>query len=392
MAESRPASLWQNVAMPKTAFSAAGLRRALVIKLRHHGDVLLAAPVISALKQHAPACEVDALVYADTAPMLDGHPALSRLHLIDRHWKRQGLKRQGAAELRLIAALRARRYDLVIHLSVHTRGAWLVRLLRPRWSVAPRFRPGFWAKSFTHLYPAQSHPDRHTVATNRDSLRALGIDVTASDRRVTLVPGVAAEARIDALLAAHGLDRSGFVHVHPASRWAFKCWPAERVAALCDALAAKGLPIVLTSAPDANEMALIAAVQAARAAVTCPRSSVLGTQSEPVPTLDLSGQLSLKELAALAARARLFVGVDSAPMHIAAAMGTPTVGIFGPSGDREWGPWDNEGGGRHRVVASLNHPCRPCGRAGCEDSKVSDCLTSLPVAQVLAACLELLAS
>jgi predicted lipopolysaccharide heptosyltransferase III len=269
MAESRPASLWQNVAMPKTAFSAAGLRRALVIKLRHHGDVLLAAPVISALKHHAPACEVDALVYADTAPMLEGHPALSRLHLIDRHWKRQGLKRQGAAELRLIAALRAQRYDLVIHLSVHTRGAWLVRLLRPRWSVAPKFRPGFWAKSFTHLYPAQSHPDRHTVDTNLDSLRALGIDVTASDRRVTLVPGVAAEARIDALLAAHGLDRSGFVHVHPASRWAFKCWPAERVAALCDALAAKGLPIVLTSAPDANEMALIAAVQAARVAVAC---------------------------------------------------------------------------------------------------------------------------
>jgi heptosyltransferase-3 len=404
MAESRPASLWQNVAMPKTAFSAAGLRRALVIKLRHHGDVLLAAPVISALKHHAPACEVDALVYADTAPMLEGHPALSRLHLIDRHWKRQGLKRQGAAELRLIAALRAQRYDLVIHLSVHTRGAWLVRLLRPRWSVAPKFRPGFWAKSFTHLYSAQSHPDRHTVDTNLDSLRALGIDVTASDRCVTLVPGVAAEARIDALLAAHGLDRSGFVHVHPASRWAFKCWPAERVAALCDALAAKGLPIVLTSAPDANEMALIAAVQAARVAVACPRSrytrdsasrrasDVPGTQSESAPTLDFSGQLSLKELAALAARARLFVGVDSAPMHIAAAMGTPTVGIFGPSGDREWGPWDNEGGGRHRVVASLNHPCRPCGRAGCEDSKVSDCLTSLPVAQVLAACLELLAS
>jgi heptosyltransferase-3 len=90
------------------------------------------------------------------------------------------------------------------------------------------------------------------------------------------------------------------------------------------------------------------------------------------PTLDLSGQLTLKELAALAARARLFVGVDSAPMHIAAAMGTPTIGIFGPSGDREWGPW----GEGHRVVASLNHPCRPCGRAGCDDSKVSDCLTT----------------
>jgi len=385
MAESRPAALWQNTAMPKHAFSAAGLRRALVIKLRHHGDVLLAAPVISTLKRHAPQCEVDALVYADTAPMLEGHPALSQLHLIDRNWKRQGLGRQSAAELRLIAALRARRYDLIVHLSVHTRGAWLVRLLRPRWSVAPKFRPGFWAKSFTHLYPAQSHPDRHTVDTNLDSLRALGLQPAPEDMRVILVPGAAAEAKVDALLAEHDLSPGGFVHIHPASRWAFKCWPAERVAALCDALAAKGLPIVLSSAPDANEKALIAAVQASRKV-----DAVASAPSQGIPrciTLDFSGRLSLKELAALTARARLFVGVDSAPMHIAAAMGTPTIGIFGPSGDREWGPW----GAGNRVVASLTHECRPCGRAGCNDSKISECLVTLPVAQVLAACEELLA-
>jgi heptosyltransferase-3 len=138
---------------------------------------------------------------------------------------------------------------------------------------------------------------------------------------------------------------------------------------------AKGWPLVLTSAPDAKERELLAAVR------RCARGRATA------PALDLSGQLSLKELAALTARARLFVGVDSAPMHIAAAMGTPTIGIFGPSGDREWGPW----GEGHRVVASLNHPCRPCGRAGCNDSKVSDCLTTLPVSQVLATCEELLA-
>ena len=73
-------------------------------------------------------------------------------------------------------------------------------------------------------------------------------------------------------------------------------------------------------------------------------------------------------------------------MHIAAAMGAPTIGIFGPSGDREWGPW----GAGNRVVASLTHECRPCGRAGCNDSKISDCLVTLPVAQVLAACEDLL--
>ncbi|MBK7766703.1 MAG: hypothetical protein IPI44_11635 [Sulfuritalea sp.] len=158
--------------MPIEAFSPTSLRRALVIKLRHHGDVLLAAPVISTLKRVAPHCEVDALIYADTAPMLEAHPALAQLHLIDRNWKRQGLVRQAAAESTLISKLRARRYDLVVHLSVHMRGSWLVRLLRPRWSVAPRFRAGFWANSFTHLYPAQSDPQRHTVETNLDSLRA----------------------------------------------------------------------------------------------------------------------------------------------------------------------------------------------------------------------------
>ena len=365
--------------MPTEAFSPARLHRVLVIKLRHHGDVLLAAPVLSMLKRVAPQCEVDALIYADTAPMLEGHPALAQLHLIDRDWKRQGLRRQAAAEWKLISDLRARRYDLVLHLSVHTRGAWLVRLLRPCWSVAPKFRSGFWENSFTHLYPAQSNPLRHTVETNLDSLRALGLEPTPADKVVILVPGAKAAASVAELMAQHGLQADGFIHIHPASRWAFKCWPAGRVAALCDALAAKGWPIVLTSATDANEKALIAEVRAARDS---------GAVSS-APTVDLSGQLSLKELAALTAQAKLFVGVDSAPMHIAAAMGTPVVAIFGPSGDLEWGPWDPLHCG-HRVVASNTHPCRPCGMAGCNDSKVSDCLTTLPLAQVMAACDELL--
>ena len=104
------------------------------------------------------------------------------------------------------------------------------------------------------------------------------------------------------------------------------------------------------------------------------------------PVVDLSGQLTLREMAALAARARLFFGVDSAPMHIAAAMGTPVVVLFGPSGERQWGPWRVA----HRVVES-GHPCRPCGNDGCGGSKVSECLTELPVDRVHSAINELLA-
>lgn len=356
--------------MVPDAIPFASLRRVLVIKLRHHGDVLLSSPVFSTLKHHAPNLEIDALVYADTAPMLAGHPAIARIHCIDRGWKRQGWLAQARAELGLLSTLRGRDYDLVVHLTEHRRGAWLARLLGPRWSVAPRQNGGFWRRSFSHCYPRANHPLRHTVESNLDALRRLGLQPSDADKRLVLVPGPAAEARVEELLARHQLATGGFVHCHPASRWQFKCWPASRVARLVDTLAARGLAVVLTSAPDAKERELIADIRAAAHG----------------PLIDLSGQLTLEELAALTARARLFVGVDSAPMHIAAAMGTPTVAIFGPSGDIEWGPW----GVPHRVVASNAHPCRPCGLDGCGGGKISECLTTLPVERVLAACDELL--
>ncbi|QDX81589.1 putative lipopolysaccharide heptosyltransferase III [Denitratisoma sp. DHT3] len=350
------------------------LRRALVIKLRHHGDVLLSSPVLSVLKAAAPGCEVDALVYADTAPMLAGHPALSALHVIDRAWKRLGPLAQARAELGLLRALRARNYDLVIHLTEHRRGAWLARLLGPCWSVAPRQkgRGRFWRGSFSHFYSQPGNALRHTVERNLDALRVLGLHPEPAARRLTMVPGAEAGARVDALLRDAGLAAGGFIHLHPASRWLFKCWPAESMAALADALHQRGHALVLSAAPDPRERELVAAIRA--------RSQA--------PLVDFSGQLSLRELAALTARARLFVGVDSAPMHIAAAVGTPAVALFGPSGDKEWGPWMTP----HRVVASALHPCRPCGLDGCGGGKVSDCLVTLPVARVLAACEELLTS
>lgn len=95
--------------MLQDAIDPAALKRVLVIKLRHHGDVLLTSPVFTTLKRCAPQAELDALVYADTAPMLRGHPALSQLFTIDRHWKRAGRWAQLRHEWALFQALRARR-------------------------------------------------------------------------------------------------------------------------------------------------------------------------------------------------------------------------------------------------------------------------------------------
>ncbi len=354
------------------------VERALIIKLRHHGDVLLASPVFTALKRAAPHAGIDALVYAETAPMLANHPAIERLHVIDRSWKRQGLLRQIAGERRLIGALRARRYDLLVHLTEHPRGATLARLLRPRYAVARERNDAgrWWERSFTHRYRLPRTTPRHAVEANLDALRRLGIYPDEADKRLVLVPGDDAQREADAMLAQHDLHGRDFIQAHPGSRWLFKCWPAANWAALLDRLVARGHAIVITGAPDPRERALI--------------DDILATASPATraATCDVAGRLSFGALAAVTARARAFVGVDSAPMHIAAAMGTPVVTLFGPSGEREWGPWRVA----QRVITSPAFPCRPCGIDGCGGGKVSECLTTIPAAEVEAALLDLLAS
>src|SRR5690242_2452514 len=196
------------------------IAHALVIKLRHHGDVLLAAPVLRVLKAHAPRVEVDALVYDDTAAMLSGHPALAQLHVVGRDWRNQGALSRLLAEKALYDALRARRYDLIVHLSEQPRGAWLARSLGARYCVAPAMpeRGALWRRSFTHFYALTRNGRRHKVEENLDALRRIGIQPDQDERRVDFVPGPAAEASITALLDAEGLKAREFVHVHPASR------------------------------------------------------------------------------------------------------------------------------------------------------------------------------
>lgn len=357
--------------MVTDAVDLAAIQRALVIKLRHHGDVLLTSPVFSVLKANAPHIEIDALVYRDTADMLTLHPAIDRVFTVDRRWKRQGAGTQVRGELALLKSLRARSYDLIVHLTEHARGAWLTQMLRPRYSVAaiyPEKRGRLWRTAFTHLYPLPRAP-RHAVERHLDALRRLGIHSQPGQRGLSVVPGPAAEAHIADALARHGIARGQYVHIHPTSRWLFKTWPAARMAELINALQDGGETVVLTSAPDLRERAMVA--------------DVLARLTKPA--VDLAGQLSLKQLAALTAGAKCFVGVDSAPMHIAAAVQTPVVALFGPSDELEWGPWRAP----HRLVTS-DYPCRPCGQDGCGGGKISECITHISAARVLDAVREML--
>ena len=299
--------------------------------------------------------------------MLENHPAIARILAIDRDWKRQGVRRQARAEAGLLRELRSRRYDLLVHLTDHPRGATLARILRPRFAVTQERDDNGWLwHSFTHFYRLPRRTPRHAVEANLDALRRLGIYPDPIDKKLVLMPSKDAHARVDELLRERGLGNEAFVHAHPGSRWMFKCWTPDATAGLYARIIERGHRIVVTGAPDARERAHVAAILA----------NVPPSHREAIA--DISGMLTLQELAALTSRARIFIGVDSAPMPMAAAMGTPTLALFGPSGEYEWGPWMVPS----RVIVSRVHPCRPCGIDGCGGGKISECLTSLPAVYV----------
>lgn len=341
-----------------------GIRRVLIIKLQHLGDVLLTTPVFAVLKQRFPRLEIDALVYADTAGMLAGNPHVNAVYCVDKDW-RKSFPLKLERELALFNTLRRRRYHLIIALTDRMRAAWLARLLQPRYSVAQRYphkRGAFWRRSFSHSYSIPPLP-RHTVEVHLDALRRLGIYPRGDEKKLVFAPPESARRQTAALLAESAPAARDYVVIHPTSRWMFKSWSISGFAGVARQLAAQSMPVIVVSGPDARERQYADAV--------CTRSGGV---------VNLAGRLSLAELAVLIEGARCFIGLDSAAMHIAAAVGTPCVALFGPSADTIWGPWQVP----HRIVAA-DYSCRPCHQDGCGNGKVSDCLQSLSPDDVLAA-------
>jgi heptosyltransferase-3 len=332
--------------------------RILIIQLKHFGDVLLTTPVIRALHNAWPAARLSALVPRGMEVMLSEHPLLAEIMTLDR-------RAPVGQQWRLIQALRRGRFDLVLEFSGGDRGAWYSWLTcAPRRVSFQRPRRPWWHRrlAFTQLAPAP--PLRaHTVVKNLALVEALGI--APRHQGLEFYWPASTHRQVQELLQTHHLQPGGFVVIHPPARWLFKCWTAAGYAEVIDVLQSRyGLPVVLTSGPDAKELALMADIQ--RLLTTTP--------------INLAGRLDLKTLGALIAQARLFVGVDSAPMHLAAAVGTPSVVLFGPSGPFNWRPW-----GEGHTVLSKNLPCQPCGRDGCHGTKISRCLTDITAAEVLAA-------
>ena len=329
------------------------VKKALVIKLRHHGDVLLTSPVFSNLAAAIPGVEIDAMVYEETVPMLDGHPAIRKFVTYNRKWKKLGFFKRIFRELKLLYQIRQENYDLVIQLTEGDRGA-IVAL-----ASGAKIRVGVDAekkrKVFTHLVKMCKTP-RHTVEKNLDALRRIGIFPTPEERDLCFhIPD---ESR------RKMKQNERYFLLHPVSRWRFKCWPTSLVAKLIQELHLRGEKIVVTASPDEQEMTMCQEILA---------------QIPEIPVINLAGKTSLKELGALIEMSECLICVDSVPLHIASALKKPTVVLFGPTSEINWGPWQNS---QARVVTQ-QLACRPCFMDGCGGSKMSDCLATLPLKSVL---------
>ena len=340
------------------------IKRILLIRLRNIGDVLLMVPTIRAFREAFPQAFLAALVNAGTEEMLTGNPLLDEVLAFDPRWKDLPFGEHWKRELTFAAGVRRRRFDLAVNLTEGDRGTFFCLASGAAYKIGvyEENKTRWWKERvFDHLVK-RSDWRAPIVEQMLDTPRSLGIPV--ADKRVEIFFTRQDQDRIEWLLQEGGLGpRDATVHIHPTSRWLFKCWRDEGMARVIDRLEETGkVRVVLTSGNEERERKKIDAILA-----SC--------KTRP---LNLSGKITLKQLAALSRRSLFFIGVDTAPMHIAAAVGTPVIALFGPSGEFHWGPW-----GEGHVVIKKEMDCRPCGKDGCQGSKRSRCLEEITEEEVL---------
>lgn len=348
--------------------------RILVIQLDRIGDTVMSTPVYAALKSAYPESHVTALVRPLSRDLLRHNPHVDECLFHSPPWwsGARGLAKIGAYlrylpdYLRLVRRLRSRRFDLAIELRGDLRHILLYTTLGNC-----RYRVGYeragGADLLTHPIPFDSQ--LHVVESNLRLLEPLGIEVEAPALEVWV--GEEDEAAlVDRLRNLRISRRQQLIVVHPGGRISTKLWPANRFVQVIDRLAeADGAPVVLIGGPEERALCEEIAAQSSRAA--------------PVV---LAGQLSLGELAALLKRANLFLGGDSGPQHLAAAVGTPAVVLFGPTDPAIYGPWSGQA-----AVLSAPLPCRPCFHPACPASgeEGSACMEAIEVEDVYVAIQQL---
>ena len=338
------------------------ISRVLVIQLGDIGDVVSATPAFRAVRERFPKALLAVLVREGFGGLLEDDPGIDRVFEIRR--KHSPASDRILEPLRLIRALRRQRFDLVIDLRADDRGAYMSLATGAPFRAAMRYGHMPWRDFFyTHLVipPPPERRIRGAAYQSLDVVRPLGIDTADPVPRLH-VSGEALE-KVRRLLAGRGGtgNNRGQVTVNPFARWKYKEWDYGKWAEVVRWLdGGKGYrPVIVGSREEKGAAARIA--------------SEAGGE-----VVNVAGETSLKELSALLSLSAFHVGVDSAAPHIAAAVGTPTITIYGPTDWRDWAPE----GERHRVIRP-ERECVPCREKGCRGEGRSECLEGLEAGRVI---------
>ncbi|MFA4828281.1 MAG: putative lipopolysaccharide heptosyltransferase III [Thermodesulfovibrionales bacterium] len=382
-----------------------GIKKILVIKLRHIGDVLLTVPVFRALRENFPQAHITAIVNSGTEAVLTGNPLINEVIAFDRTIKKIKPVQKYLKELSFLKKIRGKGFDMTVDLTSGDRAAIISFASGAKYRLASDTgKDGFPGKRYFYTHLAKNDSSQHMVLQNLDVVRQFGIstenlnvDIFIPEDARTFVKNVFEKNNIPPL--TKGGPREGkVIHVHPTSRWLFKCWKDEYMAEVISWLLNMGIKVVVTSSSDKREIEKTKKILSL-VSYQSPQATRRGEPSAISHQLiDLCGKTTIKQLAAISEASGLFLGVDSAPMHIAAAVGTPVIALFGPSGAFHWGPWDNKISnfkfqisnsgnpyperngiqtfGIHTVIQK-NRECIPCGEDGCDGSKISRCLEDI---------------
>ena len=333
-----------------------GVRRVLVVRLRSIGDTVLATPSLRALRRFLPDARIDILLEDWVAPLLEGSEDVDRVVTVARGSK--------SSRVSVARALRAEGYDVAYNFH----GGSTATLLT--WASGATHRVGYSSYRYARLHNhAAPHPSAlwgqektHSAEQQLALPGWTGVPVT--DRPAARLPVSAdAAARVAERLTGAGLQEGEqLALIHPAAAFDTKTWAAENFARVAEHLAGRGLRAVALVAP--NETAI---------------SDALVKQSR-VPVASFA-DLTLPEVTALAARARIFVGNDSGIAHVASAVRVPPVVIFGSSNVAHWRPWTE---GPAEVVRE-EMPCAPCPGYTCSEFKQPECIRRVSVERVTAA-------
>lgn len=292
--------------------------RILICKLKFYGDVLLITPVIASLRARYPQAKIDLLLYKDTKAILAADDRIHQFYLVE---KKLGLADTIKNYLSLRRELKKNQYDLVVNLTEQWPiGALVASLGRP--SVAFQREKQLWNKLFSQVTPMTG---THIVEQNLSLLKGIGF--ADSELKAQMQLHYRESDRQALLDQAPELESQHYVVIQPTARQSFKCWDDDKFAQVINHLHTLGLKVYLTCGPAASEQE-----QVKKIAGLC----------ETPPDVRFAGKTSFLQLAALLDHAILYIGVDSAPMHMAAALNKPQVCLFGATNYHQWRPWSEK--------------------------------------------------